>query len=157
MSLRDILETAQAISLASVLAPDEEEVWKRYCRTYSKTFSEPLTQVLSMDPLTVFSAVFSDQLDEWNIEEKLPEVFEIIYSLQDRDYDIKKERAIREEMRLLEEREAERIRDGRAVHSSLEKDKRVIAKEQPIPKDLPKSGGLNMNAINRLNSQDKEG
>lgn len=156
MSFRDLLESAQSISLAARLAPDESAIWHKYCRTYSKQFSEPLSQVLLMDPLTVLTAIFSDHLDDWNTEERLEEIFELLGSLSDPEYDLKKERAIKEENRQIEERERLRLERGEAIHSSMEKDKRVITKDQP-PKELPKSGGLNMNAINRLNNQDREG
>ena len=73
----------------------------------------------------------------------------------DKDYDIKRERAIREELRQIEEREKLRLERGEAVHPSLEKDKRVIAKEEPKP--LPRSGGINMDLVNKLNNSDKEG
>jgi hypothetical protein len=157
MSLRDLLDTAQTISLAARLVPDEAAVWQRYCRSYSKKFSEPLSQVLQMDPLTVITAVFSDQLDDWEPEENMESLRDLLGHLSDADYDSKKEAAIREEMAQIEEREAERIREGRAVHSSMEKDKRVIVKDELPKKELPKSGGINMGLINKLNNQDREG
>lgn len=157
MSFRDLLETAQAVSLSDRLAPDESAIWHKYCRTYSKTFSEPLSQVLNMDPLTVFKAVFSDQLDGWEFEENMDSLWEMIGSLKDRDYDAKKEKAIRDELHQIEERERQRIENNEPIHPSLGKNKQVITKDQPKSKELPKSGGLNMSAINRLNNQDREG
>ena len=162
MSFRDLLETAQALSLANRLYPDEAAIWHKYCRAYSKTFSEPLSKVLEMDPLTVFSAVFSDNLDEWDIEERLQETFDLIYSLQDPNYDAKKEAAIREEIRQIEERERIRLEKGEAIHPSLAKEKHIITKDQSPkketpPKELPKSGGIRMDLINKLNNSDNEG
>src|SRR5665213_2379624 len=141
MSFRDLLDTASSLALADKLAPTEISIWEKYCREYSTRFSTSLTLVMDMDPLFVIRMITSDNLSELDIEERLPEVFEMIYSLSDPSYDSKKEQAIRDEMAQIEEREAERIRKGEAIHSSMEKDKRVIVKDQPT--QLPKSGGLN--------------
>ncbi len=108
-----------------------------------------------MDFLFVANQVAADNLSSLDIDERLPEIFEMIYSLQDPSYDAKKEAAIREEMRQIEEREEQRLREGRAIHPSLEKDKRVIDKEELRP--LPKQGGINFGLINQLNNKDKEG
>src|ERR1700679_1091043 len=105
MSFRDLIDCSKAIALSEKLHPDEAAAWKKYCRSYSRQFSEPLSQVLLMDPLTVMTAVFSDQLEDWDIEENLENVMDLLNGLQDPDYDIKKERVFREEMRNLEEQE----------------------------------------------------
>ena len=162
MNFRDLIDTASSLALSDHLSPTEISVWERYCRDFSSKFATPLLEVRAMDPLFVLQQVSADNLSEFNAEENMENLFEMLGSLADPDYDIKKERAIREEMAQIEEREAERIREGRAVHSSMEKDKRVISadqppKEKPPVQQLPKSGGLNMSAINRLNNQDNEG
>jgi hypothetical protein len=156
MSFRTLIDTAQCLALADKLHPTEEAVWERYCREFSTRFSTPLMEVRSMDPLFVLTQVNGDNLSDFNPEENMESLMEMIGSLSDPEYDLKKERAIREENRQIEERERLRLERGEAIHPSMEKDKRVITKEQP-PKELPKSGGLNMSAINRLNNQDREG
>ena len=157
MSFRDILEAGQALALADKLHPTEEAIWAHYCREFSTRFHTPLLEVRNYNPLFVIQEVNGDNLSDFNPEEQIESLMEMIGTLSDREYDIKKERAIREEMRQIEEREKLRIERGEAIHSSLEKDKRIIAKEQPpVPKELPKSGGVNMALINQLNSSDKE-
>ena len=157
MSFRDLIDTAQSIAISEKLVPDETAVWERYCREFSTRFSTPLMEVRSMDPLFVLCQVNCDNLSDFDVEERLDDLKDLLGSLSDKDYDIKKERLFREEMRKIEEEEALRLEEGRAVHPSLEKDKRVIAKDQPKPKEMPKQGGINMGLINQLNNQDKEG
>lgn len=157
MPFRDLLETAQSLALADKLQPNEVAVWEYYCREFSTKFSTPLLEVRNLDPLFVIKEVSSLNLSELNVEEHLIEVQEMIASLLDPEYDVHKERAIREELRQVQEREEERLREGKAIHPSLEKDKRVITKEDTLPKNLPKSGSLNMNLINQLNNSNKEG
>lgn len=159
MSFRDLLDTASAQSLADHLSPTEISVYERYCREYSSRFHTALTDVMTLDPYFVVRMVNSDNLSEFNAEERMEDLFDMLGSLSDENYDQKREKAIREEMRQIEEREKLRLERGEAIHPSLAKDKRVITKEgeAPKPKELPKSGGLNLSAINRLNNSDNEG
>jgi hypothetical protein len=136
------------------LLPNEEAVWHKYCRAYSKAFSEPLSQVLKMEPLIVLTTVFSDQLDEWDVEERHEELNDLVCSLQDPEYDSKKERAIRDELRKIQEEEDDRLANNLSVHPSLEKGKK--ATQDKSNKELPKSGGINMGLLNRLINSDNE-
>lgn len=157
MSFRDLLDTASSLALSDLLSPTEISTWEKYCREYSSRFHTELLSVMDLDPLFVIQQVSADNLSGLDIEERLPEIFEMIYSLQDENYDSKKEAAIREEMRQIEEKEKLRLERGEAIHSSLAKDKRVIVKDELPKKELPKSGGINMGLINKLNNQDREG
>ena len=152
MSFRDLLDTASAQALADHLSPTEISVWERYCREFSTKFHTPLVEVQSMDPLFVVKQVNANNLEDFNAEERLPDLLDMLGSLSDPDYDAKKERAIREEMRGIEEQEAERIKNNEPVHHSLVKDKRVITKEQP-PKELPKSGGVNFSYLENYENE----
>jgi hypothetical protein len=155
MSLRDLLEASQALSLADRLSPTEEAVWHRY---YSKTFSEPLSQVLTMDPLTVLTAVFSDQLDEWDVSERIEDIQDLLGGLLDPSYDINKEKAHREMMKKLIDDDKERLKNNLPIHESLAPKKLAESKTIPteLPKELPKSGGLNMGLIRQLQNEEKE-
>lgn len=157
MSFRDLIDTATAIALADKLHPTEEAVWARYCREFSIRFSTPLVEVRAMDPLFVITEVNAENLSDFNPEEQLDALLDMLGSLQDPNYDAKREQSIREELRELAEQDQLRREEGRAIHPSLEKDKRVIVKEEHKPTELPKAGGLNMEAIRRLNNQDSEG
>lgn len=156
MSFRDLIDTSAALALSEKLFLTEEAVWERYCREFSIKFSTPLMQVRELDPLFVMTQVNCENLAAFEPEENMDQLWEMLGQLKDKDYDHKKEMAIREEMRQIEEREKQRLENGEAIHKSLEKDKRIIAKD-PIPKDMPKNGGINMGLINKLNNQDREG
>jgi hypothetical protein len=155
MSFKDLIETSQAIALSDRLHPTELSVWRRYCRIYSKKFSEPLSQVLTLDPEMVITEIFADQFDELKLDEQehLDHILDIIGSLENPNYDLEKERAERESLRKLEEEEELRVKEGRAIHQSLEKDKLKFSKEES---KLPTSGGLNMKYINQLQNEESE-
>lgn len=157
MSFRDLIDTSAALALADKLQPTEVSIWERYCRDFSVNFATPLLEVHKLDPLFVMREVNALNLSDFEPEENIERLFEIVGSLSDPDYDHKKEMALKEEIRQIEEREAKRLKNNEPVHESLGKDKRVIAKEESKPKELPKSGGINMGLINKLNNQDREG
>jgi len=157
MSFSDLVEASTAVALASKLYPDETAIWLRYCRNYSKMFHTPLLQVMELNPEFVITQVMSDQLADWDIEERMDDLLDIIGGLRDPEFDAKRERALREADKKMEEEERQRIAEGKAIHKSLEKDKRVITKDQPSApaKELPKSGGINMNLIRQLQNDEK--
>jgi hypothetical protein len=160
MSFRDLIESSQAIALAEKLHPDDVANWHYFCREYSKTFFTPLHEVLKFDPQFVITQMYAEIFSKLDPEEQFEEIGDIINSLSDPEFDIKRERAYREEMRRIVEEENERLERGESVHPSLDKGKALAAQPEPsneILKDLPKSGGLNMDVIRRLQNQDREG
>jgi len=160
MSFRELIETCQSIALADRLIPSDEANWHYFCREYSKTFHTPLHEVLKMQPEFICTTMFSESFAKLDLEEQMDDITDIIGSLSDPEYDIKRERAYREEMRKIVEEENLRLESGEAVHPSLEKDKAIIAPPNESNeefKEPPKSGGINMNLIRQLQNQDKEG
>lgn len=157
MSFKEVIETSQAVAILKKLQIDESHLWHKYCRIYSKKFSEPLSQVLYMDPETVLTEVFADQLDDLDLTDpdQLQNVSDMVNSLLDPDFDAKKERALREEYQKLEEEEKLRLKEGRAIHKSLEKEKFKFVKDEPR-KELPKVGGLNDKLIKQLQNSKNE-
>jgi hypothetical protein len=154
---KDLIETAQILALQDRLIATEASIWHKSCREYSKRFHEPLSQVLNLDPLHVLTELYADQLSEWNLEEQIEDLKDLIGSIEDPNYDIEKERADRESLKKLEEEEAERILENRPIHESVEKEKYKFNKEdaKTMPKALPKSGGINFNAIRHLQSEEQ--
>lgn len=137
MELKDLLETAQALALANKLAPNEEAAWNRVARAYSKTFHTPLHEVVKLDPEQVALAYYEEQMESWKEDEHMEDILDLIYGLQDPNYDANKEKELREQYKRIEEEEAIRIADGRAIHHSLEK-------KAPTEKTLPKGGSLDL-------------
>jgi hypothetical protein len=153
MSFSEILELAQAQALSDRLHPTEISVYEKFCREYSKLFSTPLHEVLDMSMEHVLKNLFSDSLAQWSTEDDLDQFLDLVGSLQDPEYDAKKEKQRREEMRNIEEQEALRIKENRPIHESL-------VPKQPkaeVPKQLPKSGGINMEALRHIQNEESEG
>lgn len=162
MFLKEMAETAQSVALACKLYPTETSIYERVCREYSKLFYTELTKVYELNPEFVFTQVYANNFDSWDEEERLPDIYDLIGSLSNPDWDADKERTIREENEKIVEQEKQRIRKGKAVHESLEKDKMKFVKEEekPIektpPKELPKSGGINFELIKHLQNEERE-
>ena len=148
MSFRDLIESSQATALANKLNPNEYEIWLRFCREYSKRFNTPLKQVMQEDPEWVITQIYSDNFSDWNVEEKLYDILDIIGSLSDPEYDVKVERAKREELEKIIQEERDRLARGESIHTSLNKNKKK--------KELPKSGGINLDLIKQLEKDEKE-
>lgn len=155
MSFSDIIQSARAIAIANKLRPDEIAFWHSICREYSKLFSTPLHLVLKMDPEYVILEVYSDQMSEWNEEDKLEEFLDMIGYLKDPDYDSTKARLLREENQKIIEEEHERIRLNKPIHESLVK--KEEKKLESKPKEIPKSGGINMGLIKQLQNDGEKG
>jgi len=155
MSFRELLETSQSIAISNRLLPDEQAIWNKYCREFSKRFNTSLTEVHKLSPEFVLTELFSDYLADWDVEDKLEDIFDMIGSLKDPGYDAAKEKAIRDELKKLEEDERLRLEENRPVHDSL-----VVKKFGDKPKEekveLPKSGGINSELIRRLQNDDNE-
>jgi len=154
MFFKEIIETAQSVALANKLRPTEISIYEKICREYSKLFHTELTKVYDLSPEFVFTQLYSNQLESWDEEERLPEILEMIYSLSDPNYDASKEAAIKEETQRIIEEEERRIMEKKPIHSSLGKSQSKAIQEDPIPKELPKSGGINMALINQLKNEE---
>lgn len=161
MSFRDLIDTCQSTALSGKLLPDDVANWHYFCREYSKTFHTPLHITLNLDPEFVITQIYSEMFMKKDLEENLDDFHDIISGLQDPDYDIKKERALREETKRMVEEENRRLEAGEAIHPALEpknkpkKTHKELPKEK-FPEDLPKSGGLNMGLIRQLQNNERE-
>jgi len=162
VSMKEIAETAQAIALSTKLSPTESSIYERMCREYSKLFFTELTKVHELPMEFVFNQIYANSFDKWDEEERLNDIFDVIGSLSNPDYDAQKERALREEMQRILEEENKRVEEKRAIHPALEKDKTKFVKQEEkpienlIPKELPKSGGVNMALIRQLQNDETE-
>lgn len=160
MSFRDFIESTQSIALAQKLSPDDESNWNYICREYSKIFHTPLHEVIKLPPEFVCINIFAEQFSKMDIEENLENLQDVLSGLLDPEFDIKRERAFREELKNIQDAENKRLAEGRAVHPSLEKKikkEKILEKiEEKLPQDLPTSGGLNLDIIKRLQNEEKE-
>lgn len=159
IEFKDLLDYCRAESLANRVAPTELSVWRAICREYSETFHTPLHLVLEMDPEFVILNVYEKQAEDIDLEDyqRLEHLMDILRAIEDPNYEANQKAEQDEFDRKAELEEEERIRSGRAVHKSLQKDldaKRLLEKgEQPAPAK-PTGGMIN---LDYLAKQDSEG
>jgi hypothetical protein len=159
IQFKELLEYCQAEAIATRMNPTEDSVWRALCRTYSKMFHTPLSQVLEMDPEHVILNVYEDQAEDMDIEDynKLEHILDTIRTIEDPNYEAKRKDEQDEFDRQAELEEEERIRSGKAVHRSLQKDldaKRLLEKGEEPPEKKPTGGMIN---LDYLSKQDSEG
>jgi len=152
MDFDDLLQYCQAEAIANKLLPTQESVWRKICMEYSHRFHTPLHQVLELDPEFVISVYYEDQLKTWDVEERIDDILDIIYSIEDPDYNVQKERQLREDIKRMEEEEEERIKRGDPIHPSLAKvdlasknfknNQKNTSEKSNLPDNLPTSGGV---------------
>lgn len=159
IDFKDLLEYCQAEAIASRMSPTEASVWRQICRTYSEKFHTPLHQVLEMDPEHVVLNVYEARAEDMDTEDyqKLEHIMDILMGIEDPNYESKKLAEQEEFDRQAELEEEERIRAGRAVHKSLQKDldrKKALENGEPEPSKKPTGGMIN---LDYLSKQDSEG
>jgi hypothetical protein len=152
LHISEIIECCQVEAIANKLDPTNAVRWQRFCRDYSKVFNTPYHQVLQMDPEFVILAVYEEQLDNVDVEEKMEELMDRVLSIEDPDYEKTKEQDILEFMRMSEEEEEERIKAGKPVFQK--KKKSIPKKEEKLPENLPTSGGINLSYLEKLDREE---
>lgn len=147
MDFKSLTEYCQALALASKLSPDEEAVWRYMCRTYSKKFSTPLQEVMELDPEHVILSVYEEQLDELDPEEHVEKMLDMVYALEDPEYEAQKANELEEFIAQAEEEEIERVKNKKPIHRALRYESEVSLKNLPDPE--PKSGSINLAYLER--------
>jgi hypothetical protein len=56
-----LIRAIQVLALKAVEEPDDEAIYSRICRWYSREFSTPLPEVENLDPIHVLSHYFQDK------------------------------------------------------------------------------------------------
>ena len=130
MSLQDVIDSIRAGAISDLLMPTEEYVWRRFCRAYSKTFHTPLHQVLEMEPAEVILAIEEERYEGIDITDKAEELLEIIYSIEDPNYEFLKKKELEEIDKKIMEDEAERIRLGKPIHPAMKSTENSIFKNE---------------------------
>ena len=135
----ELIEIAKLKAILSKLQPDEAFTWRSIEREYSKTFHTPLHEVRKLDPEEVMLALCEDGLERFNTDEEseLQAVLDNLYSIEDPEYDRK-----RDEEEIAYNEQAVREEEEKLRKKELKKK----AKETPA-KELPKSGGINLSYL----------
>lgn len=148
ITLKDIVDFCRVESVASKLNPTEEARWRKFCRDYSKKFFTPLHEVYNMDPEFVILQVLEEQLDDVDPVEHLETLMNVVYGVEDPNFEATQEKDLQEFIKDAEEEEESRVAEGRAIYQP----KKKKSEEKP-KKELPKQGYLN---LSYLEKQDQE-
>lgn len=155
MDFRDLLDLCQSEALANRFSPTEKSIWESHCRTYSKKFHTPLSQVLEMTPEHVMSNVYEDQLSDIDPEEKIEDLLDWIYALEDPSYERKKEEDLDEFVKKAEREEEQRLTSGTAIHSSIKEvsNRKIDSDQKDIENSiLPTEGSLDLSYLEKEES-----
>lgn len=148
LQFKDLTEYCQALAVAGKLSPDEESVWRYFCRVYSQKFNTPLVQVLEMEPEHVILNVYESQMDDLDTDENLDRMLDIIYGLEDPEYEASKKEELNSFIEQAEKEEKERLSKNKPIHPALRYESEVSLKNTPeneaATKEAPKSGGINL-------------
>jgi hypothetical protein len=154
MSLRELTEFCQAQAIADKLNPDEASVWRAVCRAYSQKFSTPLHEVLNLDPEFVFTHYYEDQLEELDGYEHLEKMLDILYGIEDPDYEQTRKEEFDSFIEMAEAQEEERIKHGKPIHPGLKKAQQDQVslpdggQGEALP-DAPKGGFLDLSYLEK--------
>lgn len=154
----DLVETIKLESIASKLKPTALSDWYWFCRQYSQKFYTPLHQVMEMSPEVVVRAVFDSQLDDLKVDENIDSIMDMVYQIEDPEYDSKKEKDLEDFIAQAEAEEEERVLEGRPVYSGPSNESSlpgisVPKKQKSVDENLPTGGSID---LSYLADQDRE-
>lgn len=144
MKLKDITEYCQSVALASKFSPSDESVWRYFARSYSKKFFTPLHLVMEMPPEEVILHVYEDQMDDVDMDENIDKLADMLYSLEDPNYESSKEEELDEFIEEAEKEEKNRVKLNKPIHPAMKKDQEVT-----LDSSLPKSGGIDLSYLEK--------
>lgn len=149
MSVYLLSEAAETEALLSKFISTEESQWRAVERKYSKTFFTPLHEVRKLDPYFVLLSIIEDDFLKYTIhnEDHVEFLIERMNSILDPDYDANREKEEDEYNRKAVEEEELRLEKIKAKKEAKDKKNK--------PKELPKSGGINLAYLSE--NQDNEG
>lgn len=143
MNLKEVIDYSQIVAMADKLAPTETSIWITICRFFSKNYNTPLQDIIDgkVDPELVCYVYYADQLENLDEDEDLEKMMDIVNGITDPAYRKAKEAELEEFIKDIEEEERERVKSKTSLTKFLIKKQKK--KKQP-PKEMPKSGGINL-------------
>jgi len=130
---QELLVYCRVKALEDCLNPTPESIWKSITRSYSEKFGTPLAEVRAMDPEAVLSEVFEAQYEEIDIVEKIEDILEDLYKIENPDYEKVHKVEMDSFMKNLEKREKKRLRKEKV------KEEQRLSSYKPGPQT--KTGG----------------
>lgn len=144
MSFKEISEYCQAQALLNKLSPDEIAIWRYFARSYSKKFNTPLHLVMEMAPEEVMLHHYEEQMDDLEVEDHIDQLLDMIYSLEDPDYEQEKSNDFDTFIENAELEEQERLKKGKPIHPALRNESSLSPPEQPKG---PSGGSINLSYL----------
>jgi hypothetical protein len=150
-NFKDLLDYCQAKAISNKLEINEESFWNHICRQYSKKFHTPLKEVYNLDPEHVVLTYYEEQLQEIDVKDNIEQILDIIYSLEDADYDQSKEKEIQEFIKQVESKEKNK-------QTKINKpSKKTLPKQENLEqKNNPQGGYLNLGYLENQAIQELE-
>lgn len=137
MTLQLLLDYCKAKAIGESIRPDDDTIYREFCRTYSETFHTPLLQVYDLDPEHVILNVFEHQLKDYDTENNLNPLIEQINRIANPNFDSDEEEALQDY-----------IKDLQAKEDKTKEPEKKPEEEVVIPEDAPKSGGVDFSDLN---------
>ncbi len=152
LSLHELIQCCQVEAIANRLDPTIISRYKDFCREYSRLFSTPYHLVLEFDPEFVISTVLDERLDGIDIDEKMEDLMDRVYSIEDPNYEKSKEQDLQAFIDQSLEEEQERLKQGRPVFQKTKKS--ISKKEEPLKEKLPTGGYVNLSYLENLDKEE---
>jgi|SRR5581483_4925765 len=153
MEFKDLLDYCKAIAIQSLISPTQESIWRAICRAYSKKFNTPLHIVEQLDPQKVMIAEFEDQLSQFNLEEDIHVLLDLIYTLEDPEYEREKREELSQFIKQAEKEDIARIKAGKPIHKALKDEKNIADLVEEEAKKMPKGGSINLSYLEKEENQ----
>lgn len=149
VEFKELLETCRVGAISNKFNPTEESIWRSLCRLYSKLFHTPLHLALEMAPEHIVLNVYEHQIEDLDTEDypNLERILDTVKHIEDPEYDAVKRKEQEEFDRQVALEEKERLKDGKAVHFSLEKsnaEKTLLGNSNELAEKRPTSGSINL-------------
>lgn len=148
MDFKDLLDLYKSEAINNTISVNEISVWRSICRSYSKKFSTPLHLCLdgTIPMEDILLAEFEEQLSDFDADKDLEAMLDQIYALEDPEYEKSKQDELEEFMEKAERDEEKRIKLGKPIHKEMKQETSLPAAP---PKNLPKSGGINLSYLSK--------
>lgn len=149
MRFKEMTDYCQVLAIANKLEPTEESVWRRICRYYARNFNESLSDCLSgkVDAEQILLNVYEDELLNFDHEARLEDLMDLVYSIEDPDYERVKSEDLEEFIEDAEAQEEERIKAGKPIHKAMKNDNILNETSLPSEPPMPTSGGINLSYL----------
>ena len=112
MDFKELTDYCQSLAILTKLEPNAESVWRSICRSYSIKFSTPLHLCLEgqVDPETILLNLYEEELEAKDAEEIIESLLDLIYRIEDPEYEKAKEDDLQDFIAASKLQEVERVK-----------------------------------------------